>query len=293
MNFAIIEQIALYIPLILGSYLTINLMKIPNLSIETAYVFGAIIASLALNFQGCSAIELLLTVLTLSTCAGAIVGIIAASFTELAKFSPILSAIITMGLFHGISLWILGTSHSTIAHLYNPLKIVPSIPSFPELVMIILIACFVILLFFLFLKTELGISCAIYGDNNQFLKNYRMNQSYVITVGLAIGNGLAGLSGYLVAQNNGFVDTMMGVGLPLVCLSSLIIGKAIMYTNKPIQILSPILGLIGYFIIQKLLLLAGFNLRYFTCLQAIIVAITLILFNRYISVNSEKNMLGI
>lgn len=292
MNFAIVEQIALYIPLILGSYLTISLMKIPNLSIETAYVFGAIMASLVLQFEGCLGVETLLLCIVLSACAGAIVGIMAGFFSEVAKFSPILSAIITIGLFHGFSLWILGSTHSTIAHLYNPLKMIQTVPAFPELAMILIIVFSVVFLFYLFLKTQLGISCALYGDNVQFLKNYRMNQSYVVIAGMAIGNALAGISGYMVAQSNGFVDTMMGVGLPLVCLSSLIIGRTIFYRSKPIQMGSAVVGVIGYFIIQKILLSSGFDLRYFTSVQAIIVATLLIVFRRYAGSSSEQNLLG-
>jgi putative ABC transport system permease protein len=293
MNFVIIEQTALYVPLILGAYLTISLMKIPNLSIETAYVFGAIIASLVLQFEGCLGIEILITAIILSACAGAIVGVVSAIFSEVAKFSLILSSIITIGLFHGISLWILGGSHCTIAHLYNPLKMISTIQEFPELAMIVLIVCLVVILFSLFLKTQLGISCALYGDNIHFLKSYRMNQSYVVIAGMAIGNALAGISGYMVAQSNGFVDTMMGVGLPLVCLSSLIIGKTICYSSKPIQMGSAVVGVIGYFVIQKILLKSGFDLRYFTTIQAIIVAALLILFRRYISGSTEQNLLGI
>lgn len=293
MNFAIIEQIALYIPLILGAYLTISLMKIPNLSIETAYVFGALVASLVLQFEGCSSVEILVTALVASACAGSIVGIVTGMFCEYAHFSAILSSIITIGLFHGISLWVLGGSHQTIAHLYNPLKMVPCIAGYPELIMIIVIAGLILLLFKLFLQTQLGVSCALYGDNHQFLKSYRMNQSYVVIAGLAVGNALAGISGYMVAQSNGFVDTMMGVGLPLVCLSSLIIGKTIFYSSKPIQMSSAVMGIIGYFLIQKLLLSSGFDLRYFTSIQAIIVAILLMVFRRYGPAHSSQNLLGI
>lgn len=293
MNFAIIEQIALYIPLILGSYLTISLMKIPNLSIETAYVFGAIMASLVVQFQGCSGIEILVTALVVSACAGAIVGIITGIFSQCAKFSHILSAIITMGLFHGISQWVLGSTHITVTHLYNPLKMVDVISGLPELPLILGIALLVTVLFFFFMKTQLGISCALYGDNINFLRNYRMNQSYVVFAGLALGNALAGISGYMVAQSNGFADTMMGVGLPLLCLSSLIIGKTIFPSSKPIQIVSALAGIVGYFLIQTMLLHVGFDLRYFTSVQACIVATLLIVFTRYVSDGSDKNVLGI
>ena len=41
----IIEQICLYLPLVFGAYISMSLLKLPDLSIETAYVFGAILGS--------------------------------------------------------------------------------------------------------------------------------------------------------------------------------------------------------------------------------------------------------
>ena len=41
----IIEQVFLYVPLVCGAYISIALMKVPDLSIEAAYVFGAIVGS--------------------------------------------------------------------------------------------------------------------------------------------------------------------------------------------------------------------------------------------------------
>lgn len=276
MNLTIIEQIALYFPLMFGAYLSLELMKIPSLSIESAYVFGAVIASRIILFDLSKDFFVLIMALLVSFFGGALVGMIAALFTQKAKFSHLLSAIITIGLFHGVSQWIVGGTHVTLSSQNNPLRLFQSIPQYPELPVILCIAIALAILFYLFLKTQLGISCAIYGDNPLFLQNYRMNQSYVVIVGLAISNGLVGVSGYMIAQSNGFVDTTMGVGMPLLCISSLIIGKFIYGSNKKLQIIIPLLGVIGYFIIQKTLLMLGFDLRYFTTVQAIIVALLLL-----------------
>lgn len=293
MNFAIIEQIALYIPLLLGAYLSINLMKIPNLSIEVAYVFGAVVASQVLILEGNPQIVTLLLALLMSGCAGAIVGFIASMFAQYAQFSHILAAIITMGLFHGISQWVIGGSHVTISHLSNPLRIFEWIPEYPEFPIVVVVAVLCCIMFYFFMKTELGISCALYGDNNLFLKNYRMNQSYVVIAGMAIANGLAGMTGYMVAQSNGFADTTMGAGLPLLCLSSLIIGKSMYRGTQPMQMCIPLCGLVGYFVIQTVLLKVGFDLRYFMTVQAIIVAMLLIVSSRFFGRSSQQNLLGI
>lgn len=293
MNFAIVEQIALYIPLILGAYLSMSMMKIPNLSIETAYVFGAIMASQVLMLDGNIGIVVLLMALLMSACGGAIVGIVAAFFVEYAKFSHILAAIITMGLFHGFSQWIIAGSHMTISHFYNSLRLLEVVREYPELPIVMIIALTTTVLFYRFLSTQLGISCALYGDNVLFLKNYRMNQSYVIITGMALSNALAAVTGYMVAQSNGFVDTTMGVGLPLLCLSSLIIGKSVYATSKPLTIIVPLVGIVGYFMVQSCLLSFGFDLRYFVSVQAIIVAVLLMISSSWSKRSSHQNLLGI
>lgn len=292
MILSILEQILLYVPLILGAYISMHAMKIPNFGIESAYVFGAIVASQIL-LDGSQGFGALILVLLASAFGGAIVGMIAAILEEKGQFSHVLSAIITIGLFHGIAQMVIGGSHIGLSHVYNPLKYYVVSSQYPELFVVFLISLFLYLLFILFMKTQLGMSCAIYGNNKDFFKNYRMNQSYVVIAGMAISNALAGVSGYMVAQSNGFVDLTMGMGLPLLCLSSLIIGKSVRGSVRPIQESVPFLGVVGYFAVQSLLLKVGFDLRYFTAVQAVIVASLLLLSAKFFKQSSRQDMLGI
>lgn len=292
MILSIVEQVLLFIPLLLGAYISMGMMKISNLSIESAYLFGAILAS-NLLLDGYTGLTALALVMIGSAAGGCIVGIIAGSLAEKAEFSHVLSAIITVGLFQGIAQMVIGGSHITLSSAYNPLRYLPYVAQYPNLVMTFLISFFLFLLFFIFIKTQLGMSCAIYGDNKSFLMNYRMNQSYVVIAGLAISNAFAGISGYMVAQSNGFVDLYMGMGLPLLCLSSLIIGKSMRGVSAPIQASVPLLGAVGYFVVQSLLLKAGFDLRYFIAVQAFIVAALLLFSSRFFSQSSRQDLLGI
>lgn len=292
MILSLLEQFFLYVPLMLGAYISISLMKIPNLSIESAYVFGAILPAVLLQGGG-SGIEMILLVFCASLCGGAIVGIVSAFFSELAKFSYILSAIITIGLFHGLAQLVAGGSHITLSGGYDPLGSFYNIAQHPHLVGMGILVIIVVGLIYLFLQTELGLCCAIFGDNKYFLKNYRIDQSYVVISGLGLSNALAGLSGYMVAQSNGFADLTMGVGLPLLCLSSLIIGRSILVSSRPLQILVPLAGLLGYIVIQVGLLRVGFDLRYFSTVQASIVAILLLASSRIFNQSASKDVLGI
>ena len=46
-------------------------------------------------------------------------------------------------------------------------------------------------------------------------------------MGVILGHGFAGISGFLFAQASGFVDLTMNFGIILLCLTALMVGKLI------------------------------------------------------------------
>ncbi len=267
----ILEQSFLYFPLILGAYCSISLMKIPDLSIEAAFVFGAIFASKTLI-----ASNNLPLVIFASLLGGLVVGCISSCLTQEAKIPHLLSSIITIGLFHGINQFVLGNPNVSLAEQHNILETFNLLKQNPEIIMLGTIFIMLTIIGFLFLKTQLGYSLAVYGNNPHFFENHGISTKFVFFCGVMIANGLAGLSGYLVAQSSGFVDINMGFGMALFCITSLILGKSFFQTKKVFSITIPIVGIISYFSIQQLLLQAGFNLKYFTMIQSALVLIILI-----------------
>lgn len=45
----ILEQALLHVPLILGAYISLSLLKVPDLSLESAFVFGALCGAFAVS----------------------------------------------------------------------------------------------------------------------------------------------------------------------------------------------------------------------------------------------------
>ena len=82
-------------------------------------------------------------------------------------------------------------------------------------------------------RTQIGYSYAVYGNNPQFFRNYGISTSFVFITGIMIANALAGLSGYLFAQSNSFIELNMGLGKALLCITALILGKSLVRTKKP------------------------------------------------------------
>jgi putative tryptophan/tyrosine transport system permease protein len=274
--FIIIEQCLMHVPLLLGAYITISLMKLPDLSIESAYVSGAIIGAQCVVLTNTLPMSMQLPiVIVASLCGGAIVGITSSMLTQYAKLPHLLSSIITFGVFYGINQLIAG-SYISLSAYQNPL-ISNGIERHPEMVALSLITVVIGIGLYVLFKKQLGYAFALYGNNSHFLRHYSISVPYVFIAGVVLSNALAGLSGYLFAQSNGFADITMGFGKALLCITALILGKVIVRSVQPIVIAMPLVGCFAYFALQQLLLKVGFNLKYFTTVQALVTLCILVL----------------
>jgi putative ABC transport system permease protein len=106
-----------------------------------------------------------------------------------------------------------------------------------------------------------------------------INTDSMTILGLMVANGLIGLGGALVAQNNGFADVNMGVGTIVVALASIIIGEVI-FTDTltlPERLITIIIGSIFYRFVLVIVLYIGFNADDLKLVSAIILGLALML----------------
>jgi putative ABC transport system permease protein len=80
---------------------------------------------------------------------------------------------------------------------------------------------------YFFFRTNIGTAMQAAGDNQQMIRALGVNVENMIVLGLAVSNGLVGLSGALLAQYQGFADVQMGIGMIVWGLASIIIGEAL------------------------------------------------------------------
>ena len=277
----ILEQAFLNFPLVLGAYFSISLLKVPDLSIESAFVFGAILSSRCLLLTNHLPTPLTAVfVLLAAIVGGMMVGTLSGLLTQKARFPHLLSAIITTGVFHGVNQFVLGTSNLSISRYKNLLGYLPYFRQNPELPLLAIAFVVLVILSVLFLRTQLGFALAVHGNNRYFFEHYGISREFVFIIGLLIANGLAGLAGYFDATSGGFVDINMGALKALFCVTSLILGKTFIRSRKPFSALVPVVGILSYFVIQQLLLKVGFNLKYFTMVQSLLVMTFLLLIHR-------------
>ena len=286
----VLEQSLIYLPLVCGAYISFSLLKVPDLSLETAYLMGALCGTTALSHFGGYPlwISFIMTMLA-GIIGGILVGLCSGCMTACGKIPHLLSAIITFGLFHGIFQFC-SPSYQSLALYDNVLMLFPCVTRHPELGALALIGLIVVISCIYLICTQLGYSFAIFGYNPKFFKHFNISTSYVFMTGLMISNGLAGLAGFLFAQTSNLIELNMGIGKSLFCITALILGRSIINSQKSSMFI-PISGVVAYFALQQMLLKVGFNLKYFTMIQSLLVLV--ILLSIYKKNQTNHDQLGV
>lgn len=270
----IIEQGLIHTPLILGAHLALSLLNCPDLSLASAFTVGAILAAKSLPFckhlpPAFSAIAALIAAAT----GGALVGLSSSCLTRYAKLPHLLSAIIMEGLFQGIIRLLLKNSNTTMGNSFDFLK-TSLLKNWPHLPAFFLIATVTTIIMYFFLKKAPGTSFVLYRKNQRVLGDSHSSLSRIFILGIMIGNALAGITGYCVAQSHGFVDCSIGNGIFLLALLSLLLGRAF-YLSQPFY--NALIGLFIYFSLHQIALQMNINIDYFVPVHFCILLIVLLI----------------
>ena len=223
----------------LGVYLTFRVLDFPDLTIDGSFPMGAAIAS-ALLLRGYDPYMALPLAFFIGALAGAATGLIHTGL----KINGLLASILVLTGAFTINLRIMGQSNIPLLNvdtIFSPYR-----PFFRELFIerwdnawvrvhsnIMAIVVFLVIIVVLklaldwFLHTELGLSVRATGDNPQMIRALGVNTERMKILGLALSNGMVGLSGALLAQYQGFADVNSGAGLIIAGLAAVIIGETL------------------------------------------------------------------
>src|SRR5579883_3364168 len=125
--------------------------------------------------------------------------------------------------------------------------------------MLIGIVLFSIVLY-MFFRTHLGTAMRATGDNDQMIRALGVADGTMLTLGLALSNGLVALSGALLAQYQGFADVQMGIGMVVWGLASVIIGEALVGVRQlGLVITGTVMGAVLFRLLVAIALRWGLN----------------------------------
>lgn len=255
-----------------GLYLTFRILDFPDMTVEGTFPMGAATAVTAIA-HGISPIIATLLAFLVGCVAGLVTGLL---YTK-AKIPVLLAGILVMTASYSIDLRIMGKPNQSLLGMPTLFsgKFFQSLPPYFDSValgFIVIVIVTTILVYFL--QTDLGQAFIATGDNENMAESLGINTDNMKIMGVSVSNGLIALGGALVAQNNGYSDVNMGIGIIVVALASIIIGEVIFGDLTMIQrLIAVTIGSIIYRLVLLLVLQLGFNATDLNLISSILLAI--------------------
>ena len=226
------EQGFLFAFLGLGVLITFRFFRFPDLTAEGSYPLGGAVAA-SLIIAGWDPFSATI----MAMLAGSAAGVVTALVHTKLKINNIIAGIIIMTALYTVNLRVMGAANL-------PLLDKPSI--FGEIVgflnrfgfglrdnayttipitFVILVGAGAALVWFF--RTHLGLAVRATGQNEAMILSLGVDIDKTKMVGLALSNGFIAFSGALIAQNHGFADIGMGIGILVAGAAAVLIGETI------------------------------------------------------------------
>ncbi len=240
-----LEQGLAYALVAIGIVISFRILAFPDLTVDGSFALGGAVIS-RLIIEGASPFFSVLIAVLCGFMAGCLTGILN---TRL-KINSLLAGILMMTMLYSVNLRIMGRSNIqllTVDTLLTPLENL-EINRFIPIISFFLVVTFAFkFLMDLFLHTQIGLAMRATGDNEQMIRTLGVNTDRMTVLGLGISNGLVALSGALVAQDQGFSDIGMGIGMIVSALAAIIIGETLIGTRSVTRMtLAAVIGSIIY-----------------------------------------------
>lgn len=267
----------LYAFMAMGVFITFRIHDFPDITVDGSFVTGAAMTAVLIVAGVNPWIALLLSFLAAGA-AGAITAFIHTRFA----INGLLAGILVMTGLYSINLHIMGRSNIPLLSETGLITWIKHInPGLPYEVWLCLTFGVVLALFWvmisLFFRTDFGIAMRATGNNPAMATASGINVNAMKMFGIALANGLVGISGSLVAQYQGFADIGMGVGSIVFGLAAVIIGETVLPLKSIwTKTLSVIAGSVIFRLMVALALYVGLNPIDLKLITAVFVLVILI-----------------
>lgn len=235
----------LYAPLALGIYLAINVLSLPDLTLEGSFGLGGAATATSLLAGADPASALIVGMLV-----GAVAGMITATLHVALQMNVMLAGILMTTAAWSISIMIMGTGNVSLIRVQTLFTWAQDLGLSNQWATIAVTGLaslvFAGLLNWI-LHTGYGLATRATGLNIQTARGMGIRTEKHQVLGLMAANSLAAASGGLVAQNQGFMDVSIQGGVIVVGLAALTIGTSMVRSQNVLaSIVSVILGVVVY-----------------------------------------------
>jgi putative ABC transport system permease protein len=240
-----LEQGLAYALVALGIAFTFRVLSFPDLTVDGSFPLGGAVAA-RLIFDGVDPATSTLVAMAAGFVAGCLTGIFATKF----KINSLLAGILMMTILYSVNLRIMGRANIPILNkttLFTTMESWDISRDIPVIIFFLVVAALCKILIDVFLHTEYGMALRATGDNEQMIRSLGVNTDTATIFGLGLSNTLVALAGALIAQDQGFSDVGMGIGMIVAGLASIIIGEALFKPNTVVKLtLAAVVGSVVY-----------------------------------------------
>ncbi len=233
-----------------------RILSVPDLSSEGVFPLGACVAA-ALIAAGVSPIAATLAAIVAGFFAGVTTALIHLKF----RVHSLLAGILTITMLWSVNLRVLGKPNQPIFGQPNLFDwISPAILMNLNLQILVFAVLLAVLVGALWwgLQTHAGLALRGVGANPSLAPALGVNVVLYTSAGLGLASCFSALAGALLAQQQGYGDVGMGVGMLVNGLASVIIGESITGRRTLLrQVLAPVVGSIAYYQLASLALSIG------------------------------------
>ena len=277
------EQGLLFAFLGLGVLLTFRFFRFPDLTAEGSYPLGGAVVA-ALLVSGINPFAATLA----AALAGAAAGVVTALIHTRLRINAIIAGIIVMTAVYTVDLRVMGRANTPLLStpsVFGDIVAVANAVGLPiresvvtNIVILAVFVAVVAILMAAFLRTDLGLAVRATGENETMIQALGVDTGWTKIVGLALSNFLIALSGALVAQNHGFADIGMGIGILVTGAAAVLIGEAV-FGDRAIKvwIFAAIVGVLIYRLLVVLALYVGLQPTDLKLITAVLLLLALAL----------------
>jgi putative tryptophan/tyrosine transport system permease protein len=233
-----------------------------------------------------------------ATCAAIFAGMAAGATTGLlhtkCKINGLLAGILVMTALYSVNLHVMGKSNVPLLAektILSPVRELASEDASTTLLgwevqpQELLVLAFTLLavaavglIVHLFFRTNVGLAMRATGDNAQMICAQGVDVGWMITLGLALANGLVALAGAFLVQYQGFADVQMGIGMVVLGFASVIIGETLVGSRQlGLLITGVVMGSVLFRLLVAIALRWGLNPNDLKLATAAFVLIALVL----------------
>jgi putative ABC transport system permease protein len=224
-----LEQGALAGFLGLGVLISFRFFRFPDLTAEGSYPLGGAVAASLLV----AGVDPVLATLA-AVAAGMLAGMATALIHTKLRINNIVAGIIVMTALYTVNLRVMGRANISllsVSTLFDDAAGAFGVGDQGETLVTIVLTLLLLALagaaLAWFMHTDLGLAVRATGENQAMIRSLGVDTDRTKLIGLGLSNGAIALSGALVAQDHGFADIGMGIGILVTGAAAVMIGEAL------------------------------------------------------------------